>query len=46
MLGEGAILRTAQVDPDGVFLEPSPDLYPAMMDTLTAALETCLATES
>lgn len=44
-LGEGATLRTAQVDPDGVFLEPGPSLYPAMMEALTAALETCLSSK-
>jgi zinc transport system substrate-binding protein len=42
-LAEGATLRTATVDPDGVFLEPGADLYPQLMETLAAALETCLA---
>jgi zinc transport system substrate-binding protein len=41
-LGEGAALRTATVDPDGVFLAPGPDLYPQLMEALAAALEGCL----
>ena len=42
-LGEGAALQTAQVDPDGVFLEPGPDLYPTLMENLATALGACLA---
>jgi len=42
-LGEGTDLRTAVVDPDGVFLAPGPDLYPTMIEGLVAALEGCLA---
>ncbi|TNC74636.1 zinc ABC transporter substrate-binding protein [Rubellimicrobium roseum] len=42
-LGEGADLRTASVDPDGVNLEPGPDLYPALMDGLSREIEACLA---
>lgn len=42
MLGEGTALRTATVDPDGVFLEPGPDLYPALLREMGAALESCL----
>lgn len=42
-LGEGAELRTASVDPDGVTLEPGPGLYPALMEGIAAALEGCLA---
>lgn len=42
-LGEGADLRTAAVDPDGVTLEPGPELYPQLMTGLAAALESCLA---
>jgi len=41
-LGEGAMLRTATVDPDGVTLEPGPSLYPQLMENLAAALESCL----
>lgn len=41
-LGEGTALRTATVDPDGVFLEPGPDLYPTLLRELGAALESCL----
>lgn len=41
-LGEGADLRTAMADPEGVFLEPGPDLYPALIEGLAAALEDCL----
>jgi zinc transport system substrate-binding protein len=41
-LAEGAALRTATVDPDGVFLAPGPDLYPQLMEALAAALEGCL----
>ncbi len=44
-LGEGAELRTATVDPDGVFLEPGPALYPALLRGLAFALEGCLAPE-
>ena len=36
------MLRTAQVDRNGVFLEPGSDLYPTLMEALAAALETCL----
>lgn len=42
-LGEGTALRSATVDPDGVFLEPGSDLYPQLLENLAAALETCLA---
>jgi zinc transport system substrate-binding protein len=42
-LGEGAELRTASVDPDGVALEPGPGLYPALVEGIAAALEGCLA---
>ena len=42
-LGEYAQLRTATVDPDGVNLTPGPDLYPALIEGLAEALETCLA---
>lgn len=42
-LGEGAELRTATVDPDGVALEPGPGLYPQLMTGLAEALESCLA---
>jgi zinc transport system substrate-binding protein len=42
-LGEGAALRTATVDPDGVTLTPGPGLYPQLMTGLAAALEACLA---
>jgi zinc transport system substrate-binding protein len=41
-LGEGATLRTATVDPDGVALEPGPGLYPSLMENLATALESCL----
>lgn len=41
-LGEGTALRTATVDPDGVFLVPGPGLYPALLRGLAAALEGCL----
>ena len=41
-LGEGTTLRTAQVDPEGAFLEPGPDLYPTLMENIVAALEACL----
>lgn len=41
-LGEGTELRTATADPEGVFLEPGPDLYPALIEGLAAALEECL----
>lgn len=44
-LGEGAELRTATVDPDGVFLDPGPALYPALMSNLAEALGACLTTE-
>lgn len=42
-LGEGATLRTASVDPDGVNLQPGPDLYPTLLRNLADALETCLS---
>ncbi|WP_210526993.1 zinc ABC transporter substrate-binding protein [Rubellimicrobium arenae] len=42
-LGEGTRLRTAAVDPDGVFLTPGPDLYPALIGAMAEALDTCLA---
>jgi zinc transport system substrate-binding protein len=42
-LGEGTALRTATVDPDGVFLEPGPALYPTLLRNLAESLETCLA---
>lgn len=42
-LGEGTALRTATVDPDGVFLDPGPALYPTLIANLAAALESCLA---
>lgn len=42
-LGEGTALRTATVDPDGVFLEPGPSLYPTLLRNLAEALESCLA---
>ena len=41
-LGEGATLRTATVDPDGVILEPGPDLYPTLLRNLGTALQECL----
>jgi zinc transport system substrate-binding protein len=41
-LGEGATLRTATVDPDGVTLEPGPDLYPTLLRNLGTALAECL----
>lgn len=42
-LGEGTALRTAGIDPDGVFLEPGPSLYPTLLGNLAASLESCLA---
>jgi zinc transport system substrate-binding protein len=42
-LGEGATLRTASVDPDGVNLPPGPDLYPTLLRNLADALGTCLS---
>lgn len=45
-LGEGAELRSATVDPDGVRLEPGPDLYPTLMRSLASALDACLNPES
>lgn len=42
-LGEGASLRTASVDPDGVNLPPGPDLYPTLLRNLADALGTCLS---
>ncbi|TNC50090.1 hypothetical protein FHG66_08990 [Rubellimicrobium rubrum] len=42
-LGEGAQLRTATVDPDGVNLAPGADLYPTLVENIGQALETCLA---
>lgn len=42
-LGEGAALRTATVDPDGVSLEPGPALYGEVIEGLATALEGCLA---
>ncbi len=44
-LGEGATLRTASVDPDGVNLQPGPDLYPTLLRNLADSLETCLSAE-
>lgn len=41
-LGEGTALRTATVDPDGVFLDPGPALYPALLRGLAEVLEPCL----
>jgi zinc transport system substrate-binding protein len=41
-LGEGATLRTATVDPDGVTLEPGVDLYPTLVGNMAEALESCL----
>jgi zinc transport system substrate-binding protein len=41
-LGEGATLRSATVDPEGVFLEPGPELYPTLIGDLADALESCL----
>jgi zinc transport system substrate-binding protein len=41
-LAEGATLRTATVDPDGVNLEPGPGLYPQLLASLAEALESCL----
>ncbi|EYD77637.1 Zinc ABC transporter, periplasmic-binding protein ZnuA [Rubellimicrobium mesophilum DSM 19309] len=41
-LAEGAPLSTATVDPEGLTLDPGPDLYPTLIANLTAALESCL----
>ncbi len=43
-IGEGAAapLRTATVDPEGMVLDPGPALYPALMEGLAGALESCL----
>lgn len=41
-LGEGAELRTAEIDPEGLSLEPGPELYPALIRGLADALEGCL----
>lgn len=41
-LGEGAELRTAEIDPEGLSLEPGPALYPALIRGLADALEGCL----
>jgi zinc transport system substrate-binding protein len=42
-LGEGAELRTAAIDPEGLSLEPGAGLYPALIRGLAQALESCLA---
>jgi zinc transport system substrate-binding protein len=41
-LGEGATLRTATVDPDGVTLDPGAELYPTLLENMAEALESCL----
>lgn len=41
-LTEGTSARTAVVDPEGLFLEPGPDLYPTLIGNLTDALVECL----
>ncbi|MBP1805671.1 metal ABC transporter solute-binding protein, Zn/Mn family [Rubellimicrobium aerolatum] len=41
-LAEGATLRTATVDPEGVTLPPGPQLYPLLIESLAAAVEGCL----
>jgi zinc transport system substrate-binding protein len=42
VLAEGAIARTALVDPDAVGYVPGPDLYPSMLRDMADALITCL----
>ena len=42
-LGEGADLRAARVDPEGLSLTPGPDLYPTLIGNLADAIAPCLA---
>jgi zinc transport system substrate-binding protein len=39
---EGTSARTATLDPEGIRLEPGPDLYPTLMRRLAADLRSCL----
>ncbi|MGR3463525.1 zinc ABC transporter substrate-binding protein [Limimaricola sp.] len=42
LLREGTGAATAEADPDGLRLEPGPDLYPALIEGLASAIEECL----
>ncbi|PSK87284.1 zinc transport system substrate-binding protein [Limimaricola soesokkakensis] len=42
LLRENTQAKTAMADPDGLRLEPGPDLYPALIEDLAAAFESCL----
>jgi zinc transport system substrate-binding protein len=42
LVSEGTALRTAAADPDGQTLPPGPDLYPAIIEGIAAALQDCL----
>lgn len=43
LIREGTAARTALADAEGVSLDPGPDLYPALLTGLAAALTECLA---
>lgn len=40
---EGTATRTAVLDPEGIMLEPGPDLYFRLMQGLAAAMKSCLS---
>lgn len=43
LITEGTPLRTARADPDGQTLPPGPELYPAIIEGIAAALDGCLS---
>ena len=40
---EGTRARTGSIDPEGIRIEPSPDLYFTLLRKLTQDLKNCLA---